>query len=212
MTTTFPSIWDPTPPRTVESRTILSAVQIPVGVSGALVFVSEAGISDYYSLNLTSGAPVDGTQILATSRGGDSRWVRMNLPATMSSLSGTILLWGNDGVLGTTTTRFLTPCYEAETARTTAVAWRCPRAGSAKNLRVRQNVGAGNGNAIVYTLLVNGVVSLLSVSMASTANDGSDLVNVAPIAVGDLLTLRVTKAASIGASPSNIVASMELAA
>lgn len=122
---------------------------------------------------------------------------------------GSALTWGNNSVAATTTTRFLTPWYDESTAQTIVVAWRIPRAGTIRNMRVRHNITAGNGNAIVYTLLVNGVATALTVSLASTAADGSDLVNTVAVAAGDLVSVRATKAAAVGTSPTDIIASME---
>lgn len=121
-----------------------------------------------------------------------------------------ILAWGNNSVASTTASRFLDPWYSDTLAPVAAVQWRSPRSGTAKNMRVRHNVTAGNGNDIVYTLRVNGVASALTVTLASTATDGSDLVNTVPIAAGDLLDIIVTKAAGIAASPTNITAVMEM--
>lgn len=121
-----------------------------------------------------------------------------------------VLLWGNNGVSSTTTTRYLMPCYEDALATTGAIQFRVPYAGTLKNLRVRHNTTAGNGNAIVYTLRVNSVASALTCSVNSTSADGSDVTNSVAVAAGDLLDIAVTKAASVGTSPSDIMASMEL--
>jgi hypothetical protein len=121
-----------------------------------------------------------------------------------------VLSWGSDSVGTTVATRFLSPWYSDTLAQVSPVQWRSPRNALARNLRVRHNTTAGNGNAIVYTLRVNGVASALTVSLASTVADGSDLVNSVVIAAGDLLDLEVTKAAGIGASPSEIMAVFEL--
>lgn len=132
------------------------------------------------------------------------------IPASpMTSTGAAVLTWGNNGVAGTTTTRFLSPWYDEDTAQTVVISWRIPRAGTIRNMRVRHNILAGNGNAIVYTLLVNGVATALSVSLASTAADGSDLVDAIAVVAGDLVAVRVTKAASTVQSPTDIVASME---
>jgi hypothetical protein len=64
----------------------------------------------------------------------------------------------------------------------------------------------------VYTVRKNSVATLLSVSMASTAADGSDLVNVISFAAGDLLDIEVTKAASVGTTPNDVLAVLEVAA
>jgi len=51
----------------------------------------------------------------------------------------------------------------------------------------------------------------VTVSLASNAADGSDLVNSVAVAQGDLVDVIVTKAASTGAGPTDIVASHEFA-
>lgn len=122
----------------------------------------------------------------------------------------TPITWGNSGVSSTTTTRYLTPWYEDVVAPTTVIQWRVPFAGAISLMRVRQT-GAGNGNAIVYTLRVGGVASTLTVSLASTGADGSDLVHSVAVAAGDLVDIEVTKAASVGTSPSDITVSVQYA-
>jgi len=121
-------------------------------------------------------------------------------------------MFGASGIASTTTTRFLWPSFENDTAPTTAVQFRVPAACTLRNLRVRQNTTAGNGNNIVYTVRKNSVATALVVTMASTANDGSDLSNTVAFAAGDLIDIQVTKALAIGASPTNIVATLEAVA
>lgn len=121
------------------------------------------------------------------------------------------LLWGNNSVTSTTTDRFLTPGDTDGIAPTSAIQFRVSGAGVLRNLRVRHNTGAGNGNPIVYTVRVNGVATPIAASLASTANDGSDLVNSAALVNGDLVDIKVTKAAGVGTSPSDIVATIDLA-
>lgn len=119
-------------------------------------------------------------------------------------------IFGNNSVTATTTTRYLVPGYTAGTAPTAPVQYRLPSAGTVRRLRVRHNTGAGNGLAIVYTVRINGVASAVTVSLASTATDGSDLVNTVAVAAGDLIDIEVTKAASVGTSPAEIMASLEV--
>jgi hypothetical protein len=127
--------------------------------------------------------------------------------------AGGSLFWGNDNVTGTTSTRYLMPGYEDTIAPLVAgiVQFRVPRAGTLRNLRVRHNGTAGNGNAIVYTIRINNAGTLLLVSMASTAADGSNLANTVVVAGGELIDLEVTKALSVGTSPGRIEAIVELA-
>lgn len=124
--------------------------------------------------------------------------------------SASPLIWGANTLTATTTTRYLFPGNANATASSSVIQFRVPRAGTLQNMRVLQNGPSGNGNAIVYTLRVGGAPSLLSVSMASTDSDGSDLVNTVAVLAGDLLDVEVTKALSIGSSPSDTVLSLEL--
>lgn len=87
-----------------------------------------------------------------------------------------------------------------------------PRGGTLQALYILHGQPAGNGNNIVYTVLVNNVPTLLSVTLASTGVSGSDLVHNVPVVQGDKVAIRVTKAAVIAASPMNIVATARLAA
>lgn len=132
--------------------------------------------------------------------------------ATVGTLgiSKAVLHWGNDTVNSSTTTRYLTPGYSSTTAQTSPIQYRIPVACTLRNLYVRQNTGAGNGNAIVYTVRKNGVATTLTCSLASTANDGNDVAHTVAFAQGDLIDIIITKAASVGTSPSTVVASVEL--
>jgi hypothetical protein len=117
--------------------------------------------------------------------------------------------WGSSSVSSTTTTRYLHPWYEDSLAPTTAIQWRVPFNGTISLMRVHHGGTAGNGNAIVYTLRKNNAAQSLTVSLASTAADGSDLANSVTVAAGDLVDVEVTKAASVGTSPSDITCSVQ---
>lgn len=73
----FPVLWDPLPIPTVDSRTLVSGIQLPLGISGGLVFCAEVGVEDYYSFRISSGAAIDGFNVLSTTRGGLSRWLKL---------------------------------------------------------------------------------------------------------------------------------------
>lgn len=129
--------------------------------------------------------------------------------AVAIALPGAPFLFGNTSVSGTNVTRYLSPGNIDSLAPTTPVQFRVPRAGVLRNLRVRHNTPDGNGLAIVYTVRVNGVDTALSVSIASTTLDGSNLVSTAAVAAGDLIDIKISKAASIGASPLDVIATFE---
>ena len=120
--------------------------------------------------------------------------------------------FGASAVSSTTTTRYLWPWHEDSLAQTAPIQYRMPRACTLRNFRVRHNNPAGNGNNIVYTVRKNGVATAVTCTLASTANDGSDLTNSVAFAAGDLIDIEVTKAASVGTSPSDVTATLEAVA
>ena len=122
-----------------------------------------------------------------------------------------LVVWGANAVSGTTTTRYLYPFYGAQLAPTSAVSYRMARAGTFLNMRVRHNVASGNAELIKYTLRVNGVATLATVSLAANATDAAAPSVFVPVVAGDLVDLEVTKALSVGTSPTDILVSMELA-
>lgn len=144
-------------------------------------------------------------------------WVLIATTPTWTEITGgtgstskAILHWGNNSVSSTTTTRYLQPGFVDGVGPTTVIQYRVPFAATLKNLRVRHNTTAGNGNAIVYTVRINSVASTLTVSVNSTTADGSDVTHTPTVAAGDLIDIEVTKAASVGTSPGDIMASLEI--
>jgi hypothetical protein len=87
-----------------------------------------------------------------------------------------------------------------------------PRAGTIRNLFVRHNAAAGNGNPVTYTVMKNGVATLLTVSgNTGVVGQASDLVNTVAVVQGDRIAVRITKAAAIGGGAVRSVITMELA-
>jgi hypothetical protein len=123
---------------------------------------------------------------------------------------GGIIGWGGGNLAATTVTRFLWPWYGDELVPTAAVQIRVPRPATLRRFYVRHNTPIGNGNAIVYTLRVNGVATAVTVSLASTGTDVSNLVNSAVVAAGDLVDIVVTKAVAIGNGNVTVTATIEL--
>lgn len=137
---------------------------------------------------------------------------KTKLDGLASGASKAILTWGDDNITTTTTTRYLTPGFDDGTAETSETAYRVPSAGTAQNLRVRARVAGSGAATLTYTLIVNGSPSSLSVAMSNTTQDGSDLVNTVSLSAGDLISMRITKSASLSSAPDDIVASLEVTA
>lgn len=117
-----------------------------------------------------------------------------------ASVGAAIVNWGVSNVAASADTRYLSPGFTQATATTTSnSAYRVPRAGTLQNFRVRHNNANGNGNSVVYDVLINTAASGLGLSLASGAvGDASDLVTAIPVAAGDLIEITATKALSIG--------------
>lgn len=128
---------------------------------------------------------------------------------------GAVLVFGAKNVAATTATRYLFPSYSDTAAMTapggpdTPPSYRVPKAGTIRKMYVRQNDPKGNGEDIVYTLRKNGIATGLTATLASTDYDASDLVNSVVVAQGDLLDVEVTKALSVGTSPTDLFVTME---
>jgi hypothetical protein len=127
----------------------------------------------------------------------------------------TIIGFGNDNIGAPADTRFLSQWYggSASVAGTTNVQpIVAPRAGTLKNLFVRHQAAAGNGNSVVYTVMINGVATTMTVTLATGAiGQVSDLVNTAAVAQGDLISFRGVKALGIGGGSVLSQAGLEFA-
>ena len=128
------------------------------------------------------------------------------------NMGSSALLFGADNVTATVTTRYLPAGYALGSAPSNMLEYVVPIPMVLRNLRVRHNNPQGNGEAIVYTLLVDGIATALFASLASTDTDGSNLVNSVAVAAGQRIAIEVTKALGVGTSPMEITASLEAAA
>ncbi len=131
----------------------------------------------------------------------------------LSAGAGGVNLYGANNISAGADTRYLTPGYDTTTAGLTAIGWIATRPGTMKNMRVRHNAAAGNGNNVVYTLVVNGVASTLTVTLATNAvGNGSDTTHSVSIAAGDRIEVTAAKAATIGSGTQVVMLSIEFGA
>jgi hypothetical protein len=164
----------------------------------------QGGLDELTVQDLGSGAATAGQTIEADGAGG---W---NL--TTPSSAPAVLTWGDDSIAAAADTRYLTPGRGATASTTDTRQMPSPRAGTLRNLYVRHNSAAGNGNSVVYTVMINGVATGITVTLASAAaGQASDLVNTAAVVQGDRISLRATKALSIGAGGQDVQVGLEFA-
>jgi hypothetical protein len=123
--------------------------------------------------------------------------------------AGAVLSWGTDTINTTTTTRFLAPGYIAAAGTTDVYRIRAPRAGTLRNLHIMQNTVSSSTTNITYTVLVNGVSSALTITMAANVTTAADTADTVVIAKGDQITLQVTKAGTLASAVQQVVVSVE---
>ena len=143
--------------------------------------------------NLTVGIIADGQTV-----------VRSGTSLIGANVAGGTYFWGAGNVATTAVTRFLQPGYQTGVAPTTGVRIPIRRAGTIRNLTMQNRVVGVGAAIITFTLLKNGAATALTFGVAATAASGSDAVNTVAVVAGDFIELRVTKAAAITTSPTDI--------
>lgn len=141
----------------------------------------------------------------------DNAWTLVN-NGTLGGGS-TVLTWGNGDIAAAADSRFLAPGRQQGAAALNDIqSMVMPKAGTLRNLFVRQHSGVGDGDNVVYTVMVNGVATAITCTLASNVvATGSDIVNTAAVVQGDRVSLRASKAASITNGNLDVQATLELA-
>lgn len=183
------------------------------GGSGSITDAINAGLT---GVSIVASPSTAGTDLRFNSiSAGTGIGVVLDAPNESVEISltaeyGHTLLFGADLIGTTTTNRYL---YAGNTERLAEIVpsqLRFTRGAEVRNLFVQHNIPAGNGGVVTYTVRVNGVATGIAVALPSTSTFGSDLSNSVNVAAGDVIDIQITKAANIGASPRNVVATIEV--
>lgn len=125
----------------------------------------------------------------------------------------TVLTWGNANVGAAADTRFLSPGRDNSAVALVVDVTQipAPRAGTLRRLYVRHNTAGGNGNSVVYTVLINGAATGITVTIPSGAvGQVADLVNTAAVVAGDRISLQLAKALGLAGGGVDAQASLEI--
>jgi hypothetical protein len=135
-----------------------------------------------------------GQVITSAGAGAPPAWATPTVPV------GSTFNWGANNINSAADTRVMTPGFLDGLVNTnTPRGFVAPRAGMLRNLFARHNIAAGNGNAVTYTIRLNGVATALTVNLATAAiGSAGNTVNTVAVAQGDLIELLTIKAVAIG--------------
>lgn len=169
---------------------------VEIDLTGQMLVTDDAGTGIQYAVDY-SGTFVNRSLI-------DKEYVD-------EAVQPSVFLFGSLNVSSTTTDRYLLPGAPNRGALTDIRALPSPHNGTLKNLYVHhQEPGNGSGD-VVYTVQVNGSNTSITVTIdAGSGTLTSDTSNTALINSGDEVSVIVTKAGSVGQSPLDIIATMEL--
>lgn len=176
---------------------------LPAGFTPTIVNTGEMFVDIDITPNPTTAAHEDVDEYMATlgwSFVADDPTSKLPQPAAQ-------LIFGAEAVATNTTPRFLYPGYNPSIAQTTTIQVPASRDGTLRDMFIHQT-GDGNGTNLTYTVRVNGVATVLAITMASTDSAASNIVDSVPVSAGDLIDVEVTKAGGLGNSPDDIMCSI----
>ena len=185
----------------------LAQISIPAPPTPAII-VEDEGIAlpgVFTTLNFTGGG------VTATNSGGGV--AQVSVPSATPP-GNAIMFWGCDDVGAAVAARFIPPGFEVGLAPTTdRMQIPVPRAGTLKNLFVRHNAAAGNGQPVTYTVFVNGAATAITCNLATGAiGQASDVAHSVVVAAGDRVSIRASKGAVVGSGVVDLDVSLEVAA
>lgn len=125
--------------------------------------------------------------------------------------AGGIMMFGTGDAGTAATALFMAPAFSSATAGATELQLAVPRPGTVRNLEVFAQGAGTDAATVTFTVRKNGVNQTLVASGSNTATGTfNDLVNSFTVAIGDLISLQITKSGIVTAGQTNVTATMEL--
>ncbi len=173
---------------------------IPAGLAATIVNTGEMFVDIDITPNPSAAAHLDLDEYMTT-----LGWSFVSDdPATQLPQPAAELLFGAESVATNTSVKYLRPGYTPDPAPTDPVQVPLTRAGTLRNMYIHQT-GDGNGTNLTYTVRINNVATALSITMASTDDNGVNIADSVDVDAGDLIDIEVTKAGGVGNSPDDII-------
>lgn len=133
-------------------------------------------------------------------------------PTTPLPTSSAQLTFGCEDISATDTVRYLPSGWDDNIATTSPYTVDVTRGGILRNLRVRQNSPAGNGNPVLYTVRINGAPTALVATLSSLDSSGANTADSVVVQAGDSLDIEITKpGGGLSSSPDDVTATLEFA-
>jgi hypothetical protein len=119
------------------------------------------------------------------------KYTQQNFASTLADY----IMAGKVGIVTPNATRYLLPNYAQSTDEVFPV-YIIPATGTISNLDAYCSTSPGFGDDIVLTVRINGVDSLLTVTLADTDQMVEDSVNVVAVSAGDIITVKSVTSAT----------------
>lgn len=109
-----------------------------------------------------------------------------------------IIQFGSGGIIPVNSTRYF--CMDnaaAENSRQIPIS----HAGVIRNLYIHATAAPGAAETFVYTIMINGIATAITVTFAGALEtEGNDVVNAVAVDAGDLITLRIVTSLNANAT------------
>lgn len=126
-------------------------------------------------------------------------------------IGGGMLMFGIGDAGTAATALYMLPGYSTGTAGATEIQYVVTRPGTIRNLRVHITAAGTDNQTVTFTVRKNGVDTAIACTKANNSSgDTSDTTNSTTVVAGDLISLKITKAAIVTAGQTGLLASLEL--
>lgn len=138
-----------------------------------------------------------------TGNGTNTGWI---------GVGGGMLIFGIGDTGTAATALYALPGFSTGTAGATEIQLTVTRPGTIRNLRVHITTAGTDNPVASYTVRKNGVDTTIVATKANDTNgDTTDLTHSTSVVAGDLISIKITKAGTVTAGQTNVLASLELA-
>jgi hypothetical protein len=122
-----------------------------------------------------------------------------------------VLIWGAADLGAGADTRFLSPGFSATASTTNILQIPIPFDATLRSFFVRHNASNGDGDSVVYTVLVNGVATQITATLITGAiGQASDVAHSVEVRAGDTVSIAAIKPLDITDGAVSVTVTLEV--